>query len=105
MPRRRRRILSRSTTRRVDAALRALEQPPSAARLGALAAAWLAGEDVEDELIGLLLGLHSPGDDAVPLAVDCGSHVIVAGLIPHRGPPGTRRPVLLAVPKADIIRA
>jgi hypothetical protein len=75
--------------------------------LGALAAAWLAGEpDAEPVLLGTLLGMRrGPVDDNLPVAVDCGTHIIVAHLIPHRGPKGARRPVLMAVPRASIIRA
>jgi hypothetical protein len=93
---------------RIRATLAARQEPPGADRLGALAAAWLAGTDPDAEatLTGYVLGMQpGPVDGAVPVGVDCGTHILVVHLIPHRGPEAVRHPVLMAIPKADIVRA
>jgi hypothetical protein len=93
---------------KIHAAIRARRSPPTAAQFGALATSWLEGTDplAEAILIGYLLGVQGgPVTGKAPVAVDCGTHLIVAHLIPHQAPEGARRPVLLVIRKADIVRA
>jgi hypothetical protein len=97
----------RTTLTKIHAAIRARRAPPTAAQFATLAMAWLEGTDplAEATLIGYLLGVQGgPVTGKDPLAVDCGTHLIVAHLIPHRAPEGSRYPVLMCLPKSSIVR-